>query len=149
MKLSGLLYGVVAAAAFWGGPSVGRAAAPADYLSACKAGPSDACRALAVAHKKLACDAGDGRACVILGSVYRLGFGVTQDTPQANLYFSRATTLLDDACEQGDAPACVTLASMYDGGRGVQTNPSLADKLFKRADTLRGHTQQTAVSEDP
>lgn len=115
---------------------VATASSDTTYLTACKAGPSNECHALALQHQQAKCAAGDGAACLIVANVYRLGYYVPVDATKAADYYHTAAASLDNPCRTGQAMSCALLAELYDLGRGVSVDPSRARELARRAEKL-------------
>lgn len=72
-----------------------------------------------------ACDRGDMSSCVMLGTMYHLGDGVSQN-------FSRARELYAQACNGGLAEGCSHLGFMYENGHTTQ-NYTKAIEFYEKA----------------
>ena len=69
------------------------------------------------------CEYDDADSCAVVGTMYQLGRGTSQNIEQANKH-------LEKSCELGSSDGCAVLASVYFGGIGV---PQDLDKAYRMA----------------
>jgi len=68
-----------------------------------------------------------------MGMVFENGWGVHQDSEEAERWFHIALMTCRKLVKQGNTDAQLTLAELYSEGRGVKKNPAEAMKWFRKA----------------
>jgi TPR repeat protein len=94
------------------------------YKTGKAATPIDEARAATFYQR--ACDLKNAWGCTNLGTLYKLGRGVTQD-------FARAAALHKQACDLKNGQGCADLGLLYSEGRGVSKDEARAVALYEQA----------------
>lgn len=88
----------------------------------------------AILHLRPLAERGDDRAMILLGNMYKEGYGVIRDDKEAFELYQRA------ALGHNNTEAMVAMASMYTSGLGVPRSVTTAKKIFERAALLGDQT---------
>jgi TPR repeat protein len=125
---------------------------PDFWRRACEEGRRNACETW-TRTLKVSCQHGSGGACATLGSLWKDGRVVAQDSSEAGRDFARACDLgapnacsslvalvqsegqdvFRPGCERGDGESCFILASLHYAGRGVSKDYGRAVSLFRQS----------------
>lgn len=88
----------------------------------------------AILHLRPLAEKGDDRAMILLGNMYKEGYGVIRNDEEAFELYQRA------ALGHDNTEAMVAMASMYTSGLGVPRSVTTAKKIFERAALLGDQT---------